>query len=192
MKSTIPSAFTLPALPINWSIALTLVLIYFLSLTIYLGNGRGIMFVDTGPACHLAMSIIRDGDLDLNELRPVISLLELDYVTKEVNGNLISSYPVGTPVLAAPFYLIGIAFGITPDQYARLARLEMFVSANIAALLSVLFWILLKRRTDASLSLRILLWVAFAFGSPNWLVNSQALWQYGPLQFFLTLLLLTP
>lgn len=191
MKSPIPRAFKLPALSINWSIPLTLVLIYFLSLTIYLGNGRGIMFVDTGPACHLAMSIIRDGDLDLNELRPVISLLELDYVTKEVNGNLISSYPVGTPVLAAPFYLIGIAFGITPDQYDGLARLEKFASANIAALLSVLFWILLKRRTDASLSLRILLWVAFAFGSSNWIVNSQALWQHGPLQIFLTLSLLT-
>lgn len=172
------------------STPLMLLLIYLLTFFIYMVNGRGIMFLDSGPTSHVALSIVRDRDLDLNELRPYMRLVELDYVTQEVNGNLISVYPVGTPIMAAPFYYLGMMGGIAPDQYDGIAKLEKFAAANIGAILSVLFWVLLRRRTTASTLLRIVLWIAFAFGSSNWVINSQALWQHGPLQIWIILTLL--
>jgi hypothetical protein len=171
-------------------VPLALIFIYLLTLFVYLANGRSIAFVDTGPARHLALSILRDHDLDLDEVKPYLPVLELDYVTKEVNGKLISYYPVGTPFLAAPFYLAGMAAGLSPDQYDGLAKLEKWAAANIGALLSVLFWVLLRRRTHARFSVRLLLWIAFVFGSSNWIVNSQGLWQHSPLQIFEILALL--
>lgn len=190
MMSLDPYAPALKRASFPRTVPLALVLIYVITLVVYMANGRGTMFLDSGPTSHLALSVVRDGDLDLNELRPFMRLVELDYVTQEVNGKLISVYPVGTPIMAAPFYYLAMKAGIASDQYDGLAKLEKFAAANIGAMLSVLFWILLARRTTASPGLRVVLWIAFAFGTSNWAINSQALWQHGPLQICIILALL--
>ncbi len=182
LKSRIPRwVYSTPA---------TLFYIYFLTLAVYLVNGRSIAFVDTGPARHLALSLIRDHDLDLNEVRPFLDVLELGYTTKEVDGDRVSYYPVGTAFLAAPFYAVGLLFGLEADQLDGLAKLEKWAAANLGAILAVLFWVLLKRRTAAGPAIRIFVLLAFAFGSPNWVLNSQGLWQHIPLQIFIVLALL--
>ena len=167
-----------------------MICLYLLVLGVYLANGRAISFVDTAPARHLVISLVRDHDLDLEELREYRSLLEMEYVVKEVDGRLVSYYPVGTVFLAPPYYLAGMMMGITPDPVDGIARLEKFAAANMGALLAVLFWVLLRRRTNASLVVRIVTWLTFCFGTGNWAVNSQALWQHGPLQICEVLALL--
>src|SRR5688500_14198032 len=111
-------------------------LIYIGTLIVYMANGRGIAFVDTGPARHLALSVIRDGDLYLNEVKDYVNVLELWFVTKLIDDNLISHYPVGVVFLAIPYYLIAMLIGLAPDQVDGLAKMEKFAAANIGALLA--------------------------------------------------------
>jgi len=169
---------------------LVILVLYLGALSVYLANGRSIAFVDTGPTRHLALSLIRDHDLKLNEIASQLQMLEMTYTVRKIGHNVVSYYPVGTAFLAVPYFIAGMLAGIPLDQIDGLSRLEKWSGANLGALLAVLFWILLRRRTDLTFWPRLLLWAAFAFGTSNWVVNSQGLWQHIPLEIFEVLALL--
>jgi hypothetical protein len=161
-------------------IALVCLCLYGLSLLVYLSNERTIGAVDTGPARHLALSLLRDFDLYLDECREIAASISLDAATREAKGHLVSNFPPGPAIAAAPFYWIGMKIGLRADGAGGLSRLEKWAAANLAAVAAVLFWLLLVR-TNAPVVGRTAVWIAFAFGSPMWVPASQGLWQHAPL-----------
>lgn len=160
-------------------------IVYTVSLLIYTSNRRVISAVDTIPARYLSLSLLREGNLDLNEFAEI-----QDYkketgllATYEVNGRLLSSFPVGSAFFGALFYKLGMNFGLSTYDNG-LIILEKWAAANIMALASGLFWILLLG-TGAPFFSRFLAWAAFAFASPNWTPCSQGLWQHGSAEVML-------
>lgn len=162
-------------------------LLYLLSLLVYLGNQCANPSIDTIPARYLSLSLLREGNLDLNEykdMREQTGLLAM----REYRGRWLSDFPVGAAFPGAFYYWLGMKAGLQAENEGMI-WLEKWAGANIAALAAALFWFLLLR-TGAGFAARLIVWIVFAFGSPNWMPCSQGLWQHAPAEALLILGLL--
>ena len=162
-------------------------LLYVISLFLYLSNKTAIPSVDTIPARYLSLSLLRHGDLNLDEYKEQKKEIGI-IATREYKGHLLSDFPVGAAFFGAPYYALGQLVGLRPEG-AGMIWLEKWAAANIMALVSALFWFML-RKTRAGFPARLIVWLVFAFGSSNWAPCSQGLWQHGPAEFFVILALL--
>jgi hypothetical protein len=171
-------------------------LLLFLSVvSVYLANGRTHGSGDTLPARYLPFSILREGNADLDEFprlhdeaaRRTFPLLDgVPYFLHYRAGHYLSAYSPGPAVVALPVYAGPVLAGVPVDPWAH--RLEK-LAASLMVALSVMcvFWAL-----GEFVGLRWALGIAaiYAFGTSSLSVSSQALWQHGPSQLFLALLLL--
>lgn len=162
-------------------------LLYVISLFLYLSNKTAMPSIDTIPARYLSLSLLRDGDLNLDEYREQKKEFGIQ-AAREYNGHLLSDFPIGAAFFGAPYYALGQLAGLQPEG-AGMIWLEKWAAANTMALASALFWFML-RKTRASFPARLIVWLVFAFGSSNWVPCSQGLWQHGPAEFFAILALL--
>nr|MBP7927665.1 hypothetical protein [Patescibacteria group bacterium] len=101
----------------------------------------------------------------------------------------LSAFPILPALLALPFYLPVIILNI-PFSWEVLTILSHVSSAAIVALSGVVFYALLKRHFALSEKKQIIVVLTYLFGSVNFSLSSQALWQHGPLQLFILLCLL--
>jgi len=163
-------------------------------LVVYLANGRVIGAGDTLPARYLPFSLLRERNFDLDEFprlygedatRAFPLLDGLPYYLRYRRGHFVSLYSPWPSVLALPIYALPVLAGVPVESWAP--GLEKLSAAAIAALSVVLlFWAL-----SGVISRRWALGIAgiYAFGTSTWSVSSQGLWQHGPSQLFLALLL---
>ena len=170
-------------------------LLLFLSVVaVYLANGRTIGSGDTLPARYLPFSILRAHDADLDEFpvlydeaaRQGFPLLDgLPYFLHYRHGHYLSAYSPGAAILALPVYAWPVLAGASAAAWAT--QLEKLAAVVITALSVVcLFWALtglVARRWALGIA------AIYAFGTSSWSVSSQALWQHGPGQLFLAMLL---
>jgi hypothetical protein len=163
-------------------------------LTAYLANGRTIGAGDTLPARYLPFSVLGQGALDLDRFpvlydesaRHIFPLLDgLPYYLRYQKGHYISAYPPGPGVLAAPIYAMPVLLGATPAGWA--SGLEKLSAAIITALSVVLFHAAVRRLVGPGWSLGLAL--IYGLGTSSLSISSQGLWQHGPSQLFLTLVL---
>jgi hypothetical protein len=159
-------------------------LLLFLSITlIYSAGGRLDDLGDSFPARYLPLSILREFDLDLDEFAFLHSNW-VDYYLQYRNGHFVSTFPIGAAFLATPIYVVPVMWGISP-QSPWMPFLEKSSARIIAALSVVFLYLALRRFTRARHALLIAL--VYALGTSTFSVSSQALWQHGPAQLFLTL-----
>lgn len=168
-------------------------------LLIYNANLRSISAGDTYPARYLPFAIVRHQTLFLDPIAKVAAQGRgrgAFWLVPLPDGHLMSLYPVIVPLLVAPLYVPAVEFlhlrGWTDARLDHVARVMEKLSASfLAALSSSLLYLLLRRRTKASIAL--LLTLAYAFGTTTWVISSQALWQHGLAQLLVigVLLLLT-
>jgi len=164
----------------TWSTPLLL----FVSIALlYNVGGRLDDLGDSFPARYLPLSILREFDLDLDEFA-FLHREWVDYYLQYRNGHFVSTFPIGAALLATPIYLLPVLWGISP-QSPWMPFLEKS-SARIIAALSVLFLSLALRRLTLTRHAWLIALV-YALGTSTWSVSSQALWQHGPAQLFLTL-----
>jgi hypothetical protein len=158
--------------------------ILFCTFTIlYLANGITKYTSDTLPARYLPLSILREGNFDLNEFQFLYAQMIPSYLV-HLNGRYLSLYPVAPAIAALPFYLIPALGGISPTN--RLFEdLEKLAAASMVALSACIFYLVLRRLASRRVSL--LLTVIYALGTSSFSVSSQALWQHGPSQLALTI-----
>jgi hypothetical protein len=74
-------------------------------MTLYLANGVTKWTGDTLPARYLPLSILREGNFDLNEFQ-FLYVQRLPYYLRYLDGRYVSDYPVGAAIAALPFYLV--------------------------------------------------------------------------------------
>jgi hypothetical protein len=100
---------------------------------------------------------------------------------------LVSLYPVVTPLLVTPLYLPAVSWlnwhGWEQPRIDMVAQIMEKVSASLIASLASVIMFLVLRRDAGRWSLPLTL--AFAFGSNTWVISSQALWQHGAGELFI-------
>lgn len=147
---------------------------------------------DTLAASLIPFGLWQGKGIYLDEHAPHVPP-EIRYsMTHSKTGRWVSTYPIVTPLLAAPFYVpaaLHRGFGPQHPKWGPLIRILMEkVVASLLAALSVLLVYLAARRQASA---RAALWVAiaYAFATPLWSISSQALWQHGTSQLLLALAL---
>jgi hypothetical protein len=151
---------------------------------------------DSAWTFHIASSILRQRNVDLDEYRPIINL-QLDYRMRVIGGHIYSYYPVATPLLVTPIvWLTNEIYPLThrTDFYAYLAEhapdahtanLEKLIASGIVALSAALVYLIARFQLQVTGSLAVTL--IFAFSTSMWSTASRALWQHGPSVLFLSL-----
>lgn len=177
-------------------LAISLLLLLFV-FGVYIGHRGVIQSSDSRWTLHLAMSVLRAGDANLDEYAKVIG--EGDYRVYHYGGHLFSLYPIGTPLLIIPLlylaeHLATPIFGIDLYQYMTAAppdlliiSLDLALASAITALASVVMVQVGRFFLDAGRA--VLLALIFAFATSAWSTASRGLWQHGPSMLVLALAL---
>ena len=155
-----------------------------LALAIYLKNGRVVStvgFQDTEPAHLLAISVVTEGNLYLDEFVDAQGVLPLGTTWR--GGHVVSNYPIVPALLNVPVYAAARSLGM--DLYAQRYWLSLITAATIAAL-SVTFMVLVLSLMCQRWTSVVLGGLIYTLGTPVWSVASQGLWQHGPSLLFIT------
>jgi hypothetical protein len=160
-------------------------LLFLCVIFLYSLNGTTALSGDTFPARYLPLSLLRELDFDLDEF---VFLYEpqMPYFLQSINGHIISNYPPWPAVLALPVYVLPILGGLPPQSHL-LPELEKISATLITALSVVVILKTLQRLTYEHLAWVIA--VVYAVGTSSLSTSSQALFQHGPSQLFLSLTL---
>ena len=145
---------------------------------------------DVAGASFLPLVILEQGDFTLEKYQDFFTdNWRSPYFVAEVNGRLVSRYPIAPAILALPFYGIPLGTGwlFHPRQDWLVFPWSVFFPAKFAAafitaLAVVMFFFCARELTDARTSAAVTL--AFGFGTSVWSTASQALWQQTPSLLF--------
>jgi hypothetical protein len=150
--------------------------LFALAFGVYIGSPV-VQSTDSLWTVHLATSIIREGDFNLDEYASLIP--PQDYRIQWIGGHSYSSFPPGTPLLAAPLaYLYGLAVPeFAADVEKHHEQAELFIASLITAAAVVLIYGI--GRASLSVARSAVLALVFAFATPAWSTTSRALWQHG-------------
>jgi len=160
------------------SISSTLICVFMI---LYLANGVTKYTGDTLPARYLPLSILREGNFDLNEFQ-FLYAQGLPYYLHHLNSQYVSSYPVGPAIAALPFYLV-TALGTVPPTDRLIGDLEKLAAASMVAISASMLYLALRRIARGQVALTLT--VIYGLGTSSFSVSSQALWQHGPSQLAL-------
>lgn len=161
-------------------------------LLVYNVNLRQVSSHDTYASRFVPLSILRDGDLVLDEFVP-------DQVKQEAgpdffsnyfalaNGHFFDSHPPVGPLLALPVYAFPAWTGI-PGNAELAANLYSKLAASIMAALSALLVFAasmhmltaVSTRRDASIRAALLAAIGYGLGTPVWSTASLAMWTHTP------------
>lgn len=111
------------------------------------------------------------------------------YNLMQFNGHYVSAYPIVTPILLLPVYIIHmlcmVAFNGGWEYYSVLSK---SCASLMMAFASVLFYMICTRLFTKRTA--ILTTIIFAFGTLTWAISSQSLWQHGTSELLLIIMLL--
>lgn len=162
---------------------------------VYNLNLREVSMDDTIGTRFLPLSILAEGDLDLDEFPALhegkTDPSQLPYYLQYRHGHYYSSYPVLGALMAVPVYVVPTALGLfdaeEPD-FSVDVSITSKVAASLIAAVSVAFVYLACRRLfEHRWALASALIYAFATGTFS--TSSQGLWQHGPAQLWLAVAL---
>ncbi len=149
--------------------------------------GLGFRYVvsgDTVPNELLPLTLIYDRDFDFDEF--VSDRSDLPYWFRDVDGRIVSMYPVLPGLLNLPAHLVAYAWGMDLEE-------SRFQLATVTALLvsagSVAFMYLCLASICAERQKALLFALTYAFATCVWSVTSRSLLQHGPSLLFLSIAL---
>jgi hypothetical protein len=146
----------------------------------------------------IAMSIIEQGNVDLDEYRNSVTARQF-FGAEIIQTHIQPYFPIGTPVLIMPFVYIISRYAAAVrslDLYEHLKsvgpdgvtyQIELLLASLIVASVVVVIYLIGRRSLNRAQSL--LLVAVFAFGTSAWSTASRALWQHGPSMLMLSLTL---
>src|SRR3989338_762755 len=148
---------------------------------------------DTVPVKYVTLSIINEGNFDLDEY---ISFLKVNYpydpdknglpyyVVRGTNDHYLSTYGVGAPMIYYPFVAFANYFlKFSTDSWYKLMLTFKIASAILMSLASIVIYKILRYKTSDRGA--VILTGAFALCTNVWTISSQAPWQHGPNQLML-------
>jgi len=155
-------------------------LFFLLPFAVYMINFREISNGDPTPTIFVAMSVLKDGDLYLDELHNYVQYNKMPYYLSEKRGHVMSNYPVLPGLMAVPVFVPGVAFDMIRPEYGDPSwRFFSKTSGSVYTALSVMILYLALRRL-IPVSGAAVCSLAYALGTASWPISSQSLWQHGP------------
>ncbi|MDD5111471.1 MAG: hypothetical protein PHG85_02900 [Candidatus Altiarchaeota archaeon] len=151
---------------------------------IYLSNPVVRYSTDSIPIKYLPLSMIRERNFDLDEFTFLYeSKDKLPYYLKNVDGRVLSLYPVFTSVLALPVYLLPVLAGLDPrsDDVLLLSRTAAALMTAISCLF--VYWTLKRMASEKT---ALLVTAVYGFGTATWQA-SQDLGQHGAGELFIAI-----
>jgi len=164
----------------RWLVAGGLFVVFF---AIYVTNFRVFSSGDAIPTRLLPISIVRDGNLDLDEFTWLSGGKKAPYYVRVRQGHLYSASTIATalvvtPLYAIPFRLLGAENIALDDVRARLliVVMERISAALLTALSATALFLVLTRLVTQRWAL--VLTATYALGTSTWSISSQALWPH--------------
>lgn len=146
------------------------------------------VYSDPRWSIQLALSLVREGDFDLDEYKNTDKPDEYAIIT--VNDHKYSFFPIGAPILAVPA-VWGYQL-INPNMYELIEAVhpiaQEVIASMVAALTAALIYVIF--RFSNSVGQSVFAAFIFAFCTSTWSTASKALWQHGPSMLMLTITLL--
>lgn len=161
-------------------------------------NLRQVSSFDTYASRLAPISLLRDGDLVLDEFFPDALAAEAEARTTgeppyffnyliHARGHFYDSHPPVGPILSLPVYALPVWFGIPRDPIL-VANVFSKLAASIMAALSALALFAALRRLLAAIGwapgreaeVALLATLAYGLGTPVWSTAAQALWTHAP------------
>lgn len=182
-------------------ITLTAFLIFFGSWFIlykYNINSLPIQSQDTLPALFTPISIIKHGNIYLDDysqfmLESYPNPDDLDRVLgltpfylRKVATHYVTAFPLITPLLALPIYVFPVLMHM-PITWDNLAILGHLSGALILALSGGFLYLILKDIYKLDAKRIWILLAIYLFGTINFALVSQGMWQHGTLELFIIL-----
>jgi hypothetical protein len=170
-------------------------LVFLTVYTTYLYSGNAFP-LDSMWTIPTSMSILKQGNADLDEYQPLIDRTEEgSYLIQKMNGHLYANYPASIALLAAPFVFAAervarFAYSIDLATYVQNVvpqMLELLIASLFAAVTVLLLFRMAREFLDMLPALALTF--IFAFGTAAWSVASRALWRNGISMFILTIAL---
>ncbi len=141
---------------------------------------------DVVSTSFLPLSLLKRGDFTLSEFTDFFNAnWRSPYFVIEIDGDVVSRYPVAAAVLALPFYGLPVGLGWIENPspgwlfYPWSAFFAAkFAAAFMSALAVAMLYLCARELTDTGASLALA--TAFGFGTSIWSTVSQGLWQHTP------------
>lgn len=157
---------------------------------VYNTVSRMTMSGDTNPAAFLPLAIIFHQTLFFDAFVGAGLGPNVAYAFPEVNGHFVSLFPIVTPILITPVYLVSTiiytVFGIPFDQMSIMILAK--TCATIIAALSVVFVYCAGKELFPK-KIALVTALVYAFATSTWSVSSQALWQHGTVELLLIMMI---
>lgn len=155
--------------------ALAAAAVFLVSAAIFRATARPGATGDPIPARHIAVSLLTEGDLDLDEFAAIVEVPNPYYLAFR-GGHVYSVFPPAGGVLAAPFFATARALGVdvVHDDAARL-NVAGWTAALLCALAVALTFATYASRLGVPRGLFVA--AALGFGTSVWPIASQDLWQ---------------
>jgi hypothetical protein len=152
----------------------------------YNSNAARVGMVDCMPPPHMAISLLREGNLDLDEYAQGYMEIDREIGLMQANGHWVSRWPPGTALFCIPFFALPVALGIEVPSLDVDMLAKLTASTLTAA--SALFVFLCLRRFA---SRRGATWmtIAYALGTAAFHISGQDTWAHAPTQFCLAAVL---
>ena len=145
---------------------------------------------DPLPSRYLPISILREGDFDLDEfsflydgaaMRVYPSNGDVPYFLQREHGHVLSRFSPVPALLAVPVYAVPVWAGLDARSDAVRWLEKIAAAAIVAASVGILF-LALGELVPAGWAATIAL--VYALGTPSFSTSSQALWEHGSAQLF--------
>src|SRR5215813_9143839 len=163
-------------------------------LAIYVANFRVLGSADSIPTRLIPFSVLREGNVDLNEFTWQRARNgRLPYYLHQPGPHIYSVSTIATGLVVTPLYILPAwwlsAHGIGYDDVrARIliVAMERFSAALLTALSATLLFVVLRRLTSWRWALALTL--IYALGTSTWSISSQALWAHALSELCLVIL----
>jgi|GEM_PF-2051360 len=172
--------------------SLVLILI-FLVVTVLHNSSPNITLADSKWSVYTAMSIIKEGDTDLDEYESILAGAD-NFAIETVRGHRYSIFPLGTYLLTVPFvFVMDEVLSLQSQDLDSQIRQrlpghrERFIASVLVGLTALFVYLFLNCLIEQRLAL--FLTFVFAFCTPAWSTASRSLWQHGPSMLMLAITL---
>ncbi|MEQ9483184.1 hypothetical protein [Coleofasciculus sp. F4-SAH-05] len=168
-------------------------IIFFISLTIYLINDRTISSGDTVPNSLLVFNLLENQTFNFDAFRTSYfangGSLHYSFIEAQ-NGHLTSVYPIGAAILTSPIYVIFYGFlklfnlpvELTQSSFEPYRLFfEKLAASLVTASSVVVFYLASKLKFSEKIA--VISTFIFAFATNTWMTSSQGLWQHGASNF---------